>query len=353
MSENTLINVRKPKVSVLLPNLNNYPFLEERIKSIQNQTFTDWELIVVDSYSEDGAWELFQEYAKKDSRLRISQAPRKGIYVGINDCIRLAGGEYIYIATSDDTMMPDCLDKMLTAMEAHPECNICHCCLKVIDEKGRELREWWHKLPSQKFYKDMINKKHIRFAPYDGILYCALDTIYTSLTQLLIRRSVFEQVGLSRTESGAKNDFEWGMRASLVCNTLHVPETLTTWRIHSQQATNSNNHTSFVHRKELIEMVKAALPILKKYNPEFYQKLNFKRLFFVYKRQKLRLGLKEKSQIIDKIKYTLSFLYPNPFFLAEFLYRRTFFPRNQTDDFTYIINELKRLGLEDNIKIIQ
>ena len=65
-----------PKVSVLLPNLNNRRFLKERIQTVLDQTFTDWELVIVDSYSDDGAWELIQEFATKEPRMQISQAPR-------------------------------------------------------------------------------------------------------------------------------------------------------------------------------------------------------------------------------------------------------------------------------------
>jgi len=65
------------KVSILLPNLNNRQFLDERFQSILNQTFSDWELIVIDNYSNDGAWKLIQNFAKKDQRIKISQTPQK------------------------------------------------------------------------------------------------------------------------------------------------------------------------------------------------------------------------------------------------------------------------------------
>lgn len=346
------IESKIPKVSIILPSLNNRQYLETRLQTILNQTFTDWELIIIDNYSDDGAWELIQEFASKESRMLISQAPREGMYINWNNCIGLARGEYIYIATNDDVMTPDCLEKMVAGLETYPRCDICHCCLTIIDQKDREIKDFWYKRPAQLFYDKLIQQKHIRLAPYDGILYCALETVYFGPLQLLIRRSVFDKIGLFGTNWGSEADFEWGMRAALVCNTLHIPEELASWRIHPQQATKHEAHKTSAQKVRYLEMVKAALPILKKYNPEFYHKLNLERLFFVYKRQKLRLGLKEQLNIINKIKYALSFLFSNPFFLAKFLYRRTFFPRNQADDFTYIRNELKRLGLEDNIKII-
>lgn len=61
-----------PRVSICLPNLNNRLYLEERIATIEAQTFQDWELVVCDNFSDDGAWEFFQELAARDSRVQIS-----------------------------------------------------------------------------------------------------------------------------------------------------------------------------------------------------------------------------------------------------------------------------------------
>src|ERR1700739_1974190 len=110
--------------------------------TIFGQTYRNWELIVSDNFSEDGAWEFFQSVAAQDSRVLIAQA-RLGMYEGWNDCIRRARGKYVYIATSDDTMAPDCLDKLVAALEQHPECDIAHCNLKVIDSSSLEFDHRW------------------------------------------------------------------------------------------------------------------------------------------------------------------------------------------------------------------
>jgi len=173
------------KVSILLPNFNNRPYLEERIRTIFGQTYSDWELIIVDNYSDDGAWEFFQELAKTDSRVRISQAPRQGMYANWNNCIRLARGEYVYIATSDDTMAPGFLEKMVTALDEYPECDLAHCKLKIIDENGKPHPTLnWDKFYCTTYFGDIIEQKHIRLAPHDGLLHCGVKTVYTSITQL-------------------------------------------------------------------------------------------------------------------------------------------------------------------------
>ncbi len=202
-----------PLVSICVPNLNTLPYLPERFETIFNQTFQDWELIVCDGYSDDGAWEYIQKLAATEPRMRISQTPRMGIYAGFNDCIRLARGEYVYVATSDDTMSPDCLEKMVAALEEHPECGLCQCGLEVIEDAGEPhpgMR--WHEFALGRFASGWLDHPHIRRAPLDGVLHFALQTVYTSITQLLIRRGVFDRVGLFDGSWGPRADFEWGMR---------------------------------------------------------------------------------------------------------------------------------------------
>ena len=73
-----------PKVSILLPCLNARAFLESRIDSLLVLTFSDWEAIVLDSYSNDGSWEYFQSIATRDARFKLNQIPREGVYAALN-----------------------------------------------------------------------------------------------------------------------------------------------------------------------------------------------------------------------------------------------------------------------------
>lgn len=351
MSDNNeLYQEKKTRVSILLPNLNNYRYLKERLDTILNQTYTDWELIVIDSYSNDGAWELIKQYAENDSRMTISQAPKEGVYAAINKCINLAQGEYIYIATSDDTMMPNCLEVMINALEIHPECDICHTPLQVIDEKGEEITNWWLNTPPAKFYDELINKPHVRYAPYDGILYSALRTVYISLTQLLIRRSVFDKVGLFCNDWGSEGDFEWGMRASLVCNIIHIPETLATWRIHAQQATQYN--PSYEQREKLAKMVNSALTFLKEKNPPLYAKLIKQKLLSFYRREQFYFGFQECQTRYERLKYILKFATISPYIVKEYFGDRLLGRKVKHDEKQEIREILTKLDLDKCIKIL-
>ena len=126
----------RPRVSICLPNLNTLPFLGERFDTIFGQTLRDWEMFVYDSYSDDGGWELIRQRAAGDNRIRITQGPREGPYPAWNECLRQTTGEFVYIATSDDTMAPDCLEKMVAALDRHQDCDLAHCPFIAIDERG-------------------------------------------------------------------------------------------------------------------------------------------------------------------------------------------------------------------------
>jgi glycosyltransferase involved in cell wall biosynthesis len=249
-----------PLISIVIPSLNNRRFLEERIASILNQTLSSWELIIVDNYSDDGAWEFFQNIARNDDRIRISQAPKEGLYANWNNCIRQASGTYVYIAANDDTMAPDFLEKQVCALEQHPECDLAHCRPRLIDDKGHDAFDWWS--GSSIFARSasgLLGRTHLRLAPFDGFLHLTGESVYLSLTQLLIRRSLFDRIGLFEPRWSSIGDFNWCMRASLVANTIHVPDTWGGWRIHPAQATDWTALQLPQHRRMIDEMIEHAL----------------------------------------------------------------------------------------------
>lgn len=249
-----------PRVSICLPNLNNFPYLPERIATIEAQSFHDWELVICDNQSSDGAWEYFLNLAERDPRVRLSQAPREGMYANWNNCIRLARGEFIYIATSDDTMAYDCLEKMVAALDTNTDCDLAHCPMRVIDHHGEPGSDWWS--GSSLFARssgDYLYRPHKRRAPFDGILCLLGDNIYSSVTQLLTRQSLFDKIGYYRTCWGSLGDFHWNLRAGLAASTVHVPDTWGGWRMHPSQATAAVKLNSPEHQAAIDAMINDVL----------------------------------------------------------------------------------------------
>ena len=79
-----------PKVSICVPNLNTRPFLPERFQTIQAQSLNDWELLVYDSHSTDGAWEVHLRAGSGEPRMRAWQGPREGTPGSWSPCVAQA-----------------------------------------------------------------------------------------------------------------------------------------------------------------------------------------------------------------------------------------------------------------------
>jgi glycosyltransferase involved in cell wall biosynthesis len=249
-----------PLVSICLPNLNTIPYLPERFETIFQQSYQNWELLVYDGYSEDGAWDYICKVAAGEPRMRPWQGPREGTPGSWSPCIRRARGNYVYIATSDDTMAPNCLEKLVTALEQHPDCDLAHCLLKTIDANGNDRPDPWSQHSTfARSSGRLLYQTHIRRAPFDGLLHLSGQTVYLSITQLMIRRSLFERIGDFSARWGSVGDFHWGMRAGLVANTIHVPDTWGGFRVHSNQATAAVRVYSQDHYCNIEEMVEDAI----------------------------------------------------------------------------------------------
>jgi glycosyltransferase involved in cell wall biosynthesis len=251
----------KPLISICMPTLNSEAFLAPRLESIRRQTLTNWELVVVDSQSDDATLSMIDAFAEQGGIVRVYQGPRDGIYTNINRSIEYAQGEYIYIATSDDTMADDCLEKMVNALEQHPSCGMAHCGLRMLDSKGERFEhDWWESRSTfARSAGEMRHTTHVRHAPYDGLLHMLGETVYISLTQLLIRRSMFDRIGMFRSDWGSISDYYWDMRAALTADTVHVAETWASWRVHETQATASAAIGQQTHTEKINDMIVAAL----------------------------------------------------------------------------------------------
>lgn len=110
------------KVSVVTSIYNGEKYIAETIDSVINQTFTDWEYIIIDNASEDRGPEIIDEYAKKDKRIRFYRNETNiGQYANLNKAHALARGRYIAHLDADDLCCPQRLEKQYAYMEAHPE----------------------------------------------------------------------------------------------------------------------------------------------------------------------------------------------------------------------------------------
>ena len=108
------------KVSVLIPVYNGAPFLKEALDSILNQTFTDFELILLNDASPDNSEEIIKQY--NDDRIRYYRNKKNlGISASRNKLMDLAQGEYWVIMDNDDISLPFRLEEQVKFMDKHPD----------------------------------------------------------------------------------------------------------------------------------------------------------------------------------------------------------------------------------------
>ena len=101
------------KVSIIVPVFNVAPYLEESISSILSQSFTDYELLIVDDGSTDGSYEICDQLAEKDSRIRVFHKENGGVSSARNLGLKNAEGEWICFVDSDDILLPHGLQTMM------------------------------------------------------------------------------------------------------------------------------------------------------------------------------------------------------------------------------------------------
>jgi hypothetical protein len=157
-------------------------------------------------------------------------------------------------------MAANCLASLVAALDAQPACDLAHCNLRVIDDSGRPTADWWSYTSAfARSSGDYLNRPHTRRAPFDAWLHLLGHSVYISTTQLLIRRTLFDRVGLFESRWGSVGDFNWNMRAAMVANTVHVPDTWGGWRVHPGQATAAAAIGSAEHAERIQSMIEDAL----------------------------------------------------------------------------------------------
>ena len=109
-----------PAISIVMPVYNTEKYVDKAIESILNQSFTDYEFIIIDNGSQDSSGEIINKYARRDNRIRVIHN-EKNVYISEarNAAISEAVGEYLYLIDSDDTAELDMLEKMYAAAKKH------------------------------------------------------------------------------------------------------------------------------------------------------------------------------------------------------------------------------------------
>ena len=129
--------MKEPLVSVVMPSYNSEKHIAESIQSIVDQTFTDWEFIIVDGHSKDKTIEIINSFIEKDSRIKLLFDEGKGIGPALNLGCAVARGKYIARMDTDDVSLSGRLEEEIRYIESHPKVGVVSCCANLFDDKGQ------------------------------------------------------------------------------------------------------------------------------------------------------------------------------------------------------------------------
>jgi teichuronic acid biosynthesis glycosyltransferase TuaG len=159
------VNLKKePLVSVIIPLYNAEKYIKETIESVINQTYQNWELIVVDDRSTDSSRDVVNKLAKKDHRIKLIESetnfggPARPRNIGIDN----AKGEYIAFLDADDVWLEQKLEKQINFFQQNKDSDICHTLANVIDENSI-VQEVFNNQKVYRKLKSFISQKNILF----------------------------------------------------------------------------------------------------------------------------------------------------------------------------------------------
>lgn len=128
---------QKIDISIIVPIYNSERYLEKCLSSIKNQTFKNFNVIMIDDDSDDRSGEIAKGFCNSDSRFIYKKLSRGGVARARNEGLKLADGEYIAFVDSDDTVEPEYLSELLSAAVKN-KCKISSCNYSVIRFIGKE-----------------------------------------------------------------------------------------------------------------------------------------------------------------------------------------------------------------------
>ncbi|WP_299701027.1 glycosyltransferase [uncultured Pontibacter sp.] len=221
-------------ISVIIPNYNHAAFLPQRLESVMNQTFDDFEVIILDDCSTDHSREILDTYKShsKISHVVYNEKNSGSTFKQWNKGVQLAQGEWIWIAESDDKAELNFLEVLAKEIRANDRVGIAYTqSLKMNskDEVTGSWLEWTEDLNPNLFKTDFVMK---------GIDYTEQFLIHKNTipnaSALLFKKEIFVEVGGADETIRNCSDWELWLKFLLVSDVLYVSQPLNYFRYHEQ-----------------------------------------------------------------------------------------------------------------------
>lgn len=218
-------------ISVVLPTYNGSKYIREAIESILNQTYKDFELIVVNDASTDGTLDIVKEYAKKDKRVEIvanttNQRLPRSLNIGFSIC----KGDYFTWTSDDNVLHRDAFEKLVWELENNADIAFVFSCEEFIDSEGKVIGRRKHPNNMMEIYfKNIIS------------------------ASFMYRREIHEELeGYDETKFLVE-DYDFFLRAYEKYKFLYIPEILYSYRKHGESLTGTRR---FEAKHRTIELLK-------------------------------------------------------------------------------------------------
>jgi glycosyltransferase involved in cell wall biosynthesis len=219
-----------PKVSVVIPAYNAMVYLPQTIDSVLNQTFTDFEILVINNSSSDNIIEWISQI--QDSRITLITHENQGATNSRNLGISIAKGEYIAFLDADDIWEKTKLEKQVSCLDKNPSVGLVYTWTQLIDSTGKLLKF------SMRHQEEGYIWEKIVIQDVVGNGSCAM-----------VRASCFEQVGLFDINVGIADDFDMWIRIAAVYEFAVVKECLVFYRQHSNNASKNRRKMIDTHAR--------------------------------------------------------------------------------------------------------
>lgn len=210
-----------PKISVVMPVYNGEKYIRETMDSVLNQTFTDFEFIIINDASKDKTEEIIKSYSD-DRIVYLINEQNLGVAGTLNRGFENARGEYIARIDADDIAIAERFEKQVAFMDAHPDVGVCGSHIRIFDESGSE-RDYIYSETDAELRVDMLFNS--------GFAHPAV----------MIRKSTLDENNLFyNIEFEKAEDYRMWYDVMKVSKGHNLQEPLLRYRHHSSQVTKTN-----------------------------------------------------------------------------------------------------------------
>lgn len=224
----------EPLISIVMPAYNEEKYLSEAIYSIQNQTYQNWELVIVDDASTDMTWKIIEDFGKKESRIRSFRATKnQGACAALNEALKMAEGCYICWLSADDKYEPEMLQSSLQFLEQNKNFGAVFSRHKFIDENSMDVSLW---LPPEK-YKEIGSPGSLE--PYYTMVY--MGNAFNACTVLATAEAI-RKAGYFNPDHNYAGDYDYMLRLAASVDIGFINQINVLSRIHPGQVTNQKKN---------------------------------------------------------------------------------------------------------------